>query len=217
MENYTHRIHKSFDKFLMLLKTKGPQPSNAIAKELGITGEGARFQLSKLAEEGLVKSVSETKGVGRPIQIWSLTDKGNKLFPDFHADLSIQLLESVKETLGEEVLTAVLKNRESKANEKYFNELKDITDLEQKIIRLVEIRTGEGYLAEWVKDSDGYLLKENHCPICSAATKCQDLCGSELSTFQKVLGDEVVVTRVNHILAGASHCAYRITPVVTIS
>ena len=211
LENYTHRIHKSFDRFLMLLKTKGPQTAHVIAKELGITGEGARFQLSKLAEEGLVKAVSETKGVGRPIQIWSLTEKGNKQFPDFHADLSMQLLESVKETLGAAALEVVLKNRESKANEKYFNELKDITDLEQKIIKLVQIRTGEGYLAEWEKDEEGYLLKENHCPICAAATKCQDLCGSELSTFQQVLGEGVVVSRVNHILAGASHCAYRIT------
>jgi predicted ArsR family transcriptional regulator len=59
--------------------------------------------------------------------------------------------------------------------------------------------------------ADGsWILAENHCPICAAARNCQGFCRSELSVFRAVLGPEVTVERVEHILAGARRCAYRI-------
>jgi hypothetical protein len=61
------------------------------------------------------------------------------------------------------------------------------------------------------QDADGsYLLVENHCPICAAATACQGFCRSELQIFQEVLGDDVQVARTEHVLSGARRCAYRI-------
>ena len=65
-------------------------------------------------------------------------------------------------------------------------------------------------MAEWRKDGDGFLLLENHCPICTAATACQGFCRSELKIFRDALGADVAVERVEHILAGARRCAYRI-------
>ena len=84
-------------------------------------------------------------------------------------------------------------------------------DLQERIARLAAIRTREGYMAEWTKDDEGYLLVENHCPICAAATICQGFCRAELAVFQEVLGEEAQITRVEHIPAGARRCAYRIT------
>jgi predicted ArsR family transcriptional regulator len=54
------------------------------------------------------------------------------------------------------------------------------------------------------------LLVENHCPICAAARACQNFCRSELDVFRRVLGPDVQVERVEHQLAGARRCAYRI-------
>ena len=47
-------------------------------------------------------------------------------------------------------------------------------------------------------------------PICAAAAACQGFCRSELQIFQAVLGEDVQVTRTEHILSGARRCAYRI-------
>jgi len=52
---------------------------------------------------------------------------------------------------------------------------------------------------------------ENHCPICAAARICQGLCREELALFHRVLGKNVRVERLSHILAGAGRCAYRVT------
>jgi predicted ArsR family transcriptional regulator len=210
LENYKHLITPSFDKFLKLLKTRGPLPSSFIAKELGMTGEGARFQLTKLLEEGLVQATSETKGVGRPQQIWSLSPKGNNCFPDHHASFSTQLLDSLKEVLSQETMDEVIALREKKASAKYIEGVKDIPGLEEKIARLAELRNSDGYLAEWSKEEDGFILIENHCPICAAAQRCSDLCDAELNTFREIFGEGVSIERVDHIIAGSRRCAYKI-------
>jgi predicted ArsR family transcriptional regulator len=80
---------------------------------------------------------------------------------------------------------------------------------------LAEIRAREGYMAGWQKDGKGFLLLENHCPICAAARACQGFCRSELDLFRHVLGPDVAVERVEHILLGARRCAYRIAPAAT--
>jgi predicted ArsR family transcriptional regulator len=73
------------------------------------------------------------------------------------------------------------------------------------------MREAEGYMAEAQAAEDGsVLLVENHCPICAAARACQNFCRSELDVFRRVLGPDVQVERVEHQLAGARRCAYRI-------
>ena len=210
MENYKLPITASFDKFLKLLKTRGPQSSLSLSQELGITVEGARFQLTKMAEEGLVQAIQEVKGVGRPTQVWSLTTKGNQHFPDKHAGFSDQLLESMQEILEPEQMNAIISLREKKANEKYREALSGIPGLEEKIARLAELRNSDGYLAEWDKEEEGFILIENHCHICAAAQRCADLCDAEMKTFKEIFGEGVSVERVDHIIAGARRCAYRI-------
>ena len=74
----------------MLLKTRGALTSASIAKELGITNEGARLQLVKFTEEGLVSSFNESTGVGRPKQFFNLTALGNAKFPDTHSELTVK-------------------------------------------------------------------------------------------------------------------------------
>lgn len=179
---------------------------------LGITDEAARQQLVKLATEGLVEGLSEANGVGRPTQVWHLTPAGHARFPDAHADLTVQLIRSIRTELGEEALDRLIGAREKETQASYSEEVADAADLQERVARLAAIRTREGYMAEWSKDDGGYLLVENHCPICAAATICQGFCRAELAVFQDVLGREAQITRVEHIPAGARRCAYRITP-----
>lgn len=112
--------------------------------------------------------------------------------------------------MGGDTMQSVIDVYEETGKKKYHEEIDTINDLEQKIEKLVEIRTREGYMAEYSKNDEGYLLVENHCPICAAATICQGFCSSELNTFRSVLGKEVIINRVSHIIAGERRCAYQI-------
>ncbi|MGJ1364171.1 helix-turn-helix transcriptional regulator [Sphingobacterium spiritivorum] len=197
------------EKSLWILKTKGALPLTALAKEMGVTTEGARFHLLKLANEGLVASTTESKGRGRPQQIWELTPKGQSRFPDTHADLTVNLIRTIRETLGEKALQQIIKANGEEILDRYTQHLSGIRDLEPRIEALVDIRQREGYMAEYRSEADGeYLFIENHCPICAAATQCQGFCDNELTTFRTVLGTQATVDRISHIVAGARRCAY---------
>jgi predicted ArsR family transcriptional regulator len=194
---------------LVLLKTGGPQTTDDLSSALAITGEAARQQLLKLAAQGLVASTPEVRGVGRPVQVWALTEQGHARFPDAHAELTAQLLRTIRSELGQDALDKLIAARAAEARTAYAAELEGAADLAERVARLAQARTREGYMAESRADGDGYLLVENHCPICVAATACQGFCRAERDVFEQVLGD-VTVERTEHIVSGERRCAYRI-------
>lgn len=199
------------ERALWILKTKGPQSLIALAKALDVTTEGARFNILRLASEGLVASETISKGRGRPQQIWSITALGNSRFPDTHADLTVKLIQKTREIMGEQVLDSIIKAHSNDLKNKYMEAVTGINDLEKRIQILSEIRNSEGYMAGYTKEDDHFLIYENHCPICAAATVCQGFCRSELETFRAVLGEKTQVERLDHILSGATRCVYKIT------
>lgn len=197
---------------MLSLKMRGTQTAATIGEHLGTTGEAVRQQLVRLAEEGLVSSHSVSQGVGRPSLFWDLTEAGNKRFPDTHADLTVQLLHSVRTILGDDALDTLIAHRETETRRQYQARLQDLS-LDQRVKQLADIRSAEGYMADAEKREDGsWLFIENHCPICAAADACQGFCRSELQIFRAVLGPDVSVNRTEHILAGARRCAYVISP-----
>jgi predicted ArsR family transcriptional regulator len=211
LENLSRMTNRAADRFLVLLKMRGPQSSAELGSALGITDEAARQQVLKLAAEGLVEGVSEASGVGRPTQKWRLTKTGNARFPDAHAELTVQLIQSIRTEWGETALDRLIAAREQETRKNYAQEMAGAADLRERVARLAAIRSREGYMAEWKEEGEGYLLIENHCPICAAAAICQGFCRAELAVFQETLGPEAQVTRVEHIPAGARRCAYQIT------
>jgi predicted ArsR family transcriptional regulator len=122
----------------------------------------------------------------------------------------LQLLRTIQEALGAQALDDLIAVREAQMRESYRAEIDNAPDLETRVARLAAIRAREGYMAEWWREGDTFVLAENHCPICAAATVCQGFCRAELNIFQFVLGSDVTVSRTEHILAGARRCAYRI-------
>ncbi|BCQ33656.1 transcriptional regulator [Erwinia rhapontici] len=208
----TSEEHLSSSKRLLyMLKTRGPQQASGAGKALGMTAEAARQQFTKLATEGLVTAVSRSQGVGRPSQFWQLTAEGEKQFPDTHPELTVQLLEVVRDSFGEQAIEILIAKREQKSRELYWQELGHLKGLTARVARLAEIRSAEGYMAEYETMDDGSLLLiENHCPICAAAATCQGFCRAEQAIFTEVLEAEVV--RVEHILSQSRRCAYRVKP-----
>jgi predicted ArsR family transcriptional regulator len=124
----------------------------------------------------------------------------------------VQLIDGIRGSLGEGALNTILRFREEEMEGAYRAALAGAETLSARVQRLAEIRSREGYMAEWHEQADGaFLLIENHCPIHAAASACQGFCRSELSLFQRCLGgDNVRVERTEHILSGSRRCTYKI-------
>jgi predicted ArsR family transcriptional regulator len=204
---------RSQDRILFHLKTRGAQTAAEIGAQLDMTSVGARQHLLKLETAGLVESEDRRQGRGRPRKCWRLTQRGHGRFPDRHSDLTLDLLKSTREIFGERGLERLIKHRERTSIADYRKLVGQRRSLRQKLAALAEIRSREGYMASIEQDTRGsFIFIENHCPICAAAAACQGLCRSELKIFRTVLGSDVAVERIDHILAGARRCAYRVEP-----
>lgn len=199
------------DRVLFQLKTKGEQSAAELARRLKITPMAVRQHLAELSEEGLVGFELERRRVGRPARIWRLTDDARQRFPDSHADLTVDLIAAIRRSFGEEGVAKLLRARTRAQLRDYRARIPRAAPLARRVAALARVRRGEGYMAEWSRESDGsFLLVENHCPICAAASVCQGLCSEELGLFRRALGPGVAVERVEHALLGARRCAYRI-------
>ena len=206
-------LPKSQDRIIDRLKTRGPQSVKILSKQLAMTTMGVRQHLADLETRGLVLQTQEERQTrGRPVHLWKLSKSGHNRFPDSHAQTALELIDVIRSSLGEESLNQLIDSRSEKVEASYRAQLDAAApELQQRIERLAQLRSEEGYMAEVRLLPDGWMLIENHCPICSAATSCRQFCKSELEIFQRLFEDKATITRTDHLLAGARRCAYKIT------
>ena len=198
---------------LYTLKSRGPLGTRTLARALGITEVGVRQHLAKLHSAGLVAFDDQAGEVGRPKRMWRLTAKGHARFPDTHGDLTVSLIEGIRSVFGEAGLDRLIEARQEAGVATYRQALERHPDLGDRVGVLARLRTVEGYMAEFEMQEDGgFLLIENHCPICVAAKTCRGFCRSELELFQAACGADVSVTRREHLLSEGRRCIYRIAP-----
>jgi predicted ArsR family transcriptional regulator len=118
--------------------------------------------------------------------------------------------ETLRDVFGERGLQKLIERRTDHQAADYLKALSGAASLREKVRRLARLRTEAGYLAAFEATDDGFLLVENHCPVCKAARACTGLCQQELDVFRAALGPDVSISRTDHILAGARRCAYHI-------
>jgi predicted ArsR family transcriptional regulator len=193
------------------LKQEGAMDAETLASHFNITAMAVRQHLYALQKEGLVTYHEEARPVGRPAKLWHLTPAADRFFPDRYAELTLSLIESMKEAFGEAGLDRLLAVRTREQIQAYQAIIPQKAVLKRRLEVLAAQRTEEDYMAEVLMQSDGsFLFTEKHCPICAVATACTGLCRMELEIFQAALGKDVSIERTEHLLAGDRRCAYRV-------
>jgi len=173
-------LAKSQEEILHRLKTRGPQSVKILSNQLDMTTMGVRQHLADLETKALVTQTREEKqNRGRPVHLWRLTRSGHARFPDAHSQITLELIDVIRTDLGDEGLAQLVTNRNKRLKDEYLKELAPSgDDIQQKVVRLAELRSAEGFMAEVRLLPDGWLLIENHCPIIAAAESCQHFCNA---------------------------------------
>lgn len=201
------------DAILFQLKSLGQAQAETLARRLGISVQAVRQRLERLLAENLVSFSDRAHGRGRPRRLWSLAPSAASLFPDTHAQLTVDLIGTIRSEFGDAALGRLLEKRRRQITAAYRKRLARERDMAKKLVTLADIRSAEGYMARLeTLPSEGFLLIEDHCPICAAAMTCQGFCSIELEIFRSLLGPCWRIERQDHVLTGARRCTYRITP-----
>ncbi|WP_152897757.1 helix-turn-helix transcriptional regulator [Pseudomonas piscis] len=200
------------ERILFLLKTRGPLKTADLAPLLEVSLEATRQQLQKLVDSQLITGqLMPAQGAGRPSQKWVLTEQAQARFPDTHANLTLQLIDSIRAVFGADGVERIVSDMERINSAEYLATCAPLSTLEERVRALAQIRDLAGYMAHVESAGDDWLLIESHCPICVAARQCQGFCRSELQVFQAAIGELGEVQRMEHLITGDRRCVYRIS------
>jgi DeoR family transcriptional regulator, suf operon transcriptional repressor len=193
---------------LVALKKAQPLTAKELAEQFGVTPNALRRHLKELEAEGTVRYRREIRGVGGPVFAFSLTESGERLFPQGYDSALSAVLDMVRDKLGSEGVVELFTKRWSEVAERMKPEL-DALPLIERTQRLAEILTSLGYMAEASGSTDS-TLKEHNCAIRAVIDRFPEICIAEERFLAEVLGAHV--TRKSHIAAGANCCEYCIHP-----
>jgi predicted ArsR family transcriptional regulator len=122
---------------IQLLKQDGRLDAETLATRLGITAMAVRQHLYALQDEQLITYQEESRPMGRPAKLWQLTPAADRFFPNGYAELTLSLLNSVKEAFGEAGLDRLLEVRTRQQLDGYSQQMKGKRSLKQRLNRLV--------------------------------------------------------------------------------
>lgn len=166
-----------------------------------------RHHLNGLQADGLIESDSVRRKVGRPYFVYSISEKGQELFPKRYVRLTSRLLEELKNRLPASTLQDIMQGVVQGVIADHEGQFEHLP-LEERLNYLVELLAEEGFLAEWQKDENGYTITEYSCPYISVGQKHTEVC-----TFDKELMLQVIqspVTQHSCMLEGADCCEFSI-------
>ncbi|WP_353626140.1 winged helix-turn-helix transcriptional regulator [Bacillus sp. JCM 19041] len=88
------------DKILELLKKQVELSVNQLAKELDLTQIAVRKQVNLLLNDGFINYREEKQEMGRPIQLFSVSAKGERLFPKNYEGMTVDFLNDIQDLHG---------------------------------------------------------------------------------------------------------------------
>lgn len=191
-----------------LLRRQSQMTAGELSDALGIGAVGVRQHLALLERDGLVNVAGVRRGVGRPSNLYALTESADKLFPKYYDRFAVDVLGYLSETAGESAVNGLLDRRRRDMFARYEPRLRGKSRAAQ-VDELCTILNEHGYMCEYEAQPDGsFLLIEHNCPVDCIARSHPQLCGQEIRLYEDLLG--VPLQRDTTIAEGAAFCRYRV-------
>lgn len=195
------------EKILNLLKKEVKLTVNELAEFLDITHMAVRKHLITLEKDGLIIIKEVKQPMGRPIQIYSLSEKAEAHFPKNYEGISLEFLYDIRELYGNQSIQHIFDKREERLTKEYDPRMHNKTGSE-KVAEMVKIQNEKGYMADFSQiDETTYELIEYNCPILSIAKEFKTACRCETNMMKNVLGTDEI-SRTCCRAEGDSFCTF---------
>jgi DeoR family suf operon transcriptional repressor len=197
------------EKVLRSLLTRPRSTISELSDVVGIGPISVRHHIASLQAENLVDSVEERHGVGRPRQLFFLTESWVEQFPTRYVRLTIRLLQHLKETMPE----ALVSNLFTQMAKDLANDMAEDIEtgaltFQERLALIVELLRREGFSIEWEKIGNAFLIHEMSCPYYYIGQDHPEICTVDQVLISTVLN--VPAEKTSCILNGDHICTYTI-------
>jgi predicted ArsR family transcriptional regulator len=176
-----------------LLERKAGATVDELVTAIGLSRTAINQHLLVLERERYVRRASPRKTGGRPGRIYVLTEQGTNQFPKQYSWFSRLLLETMRDTLGEEQLNAYMYNLGLKKSADLIPRLVGKTRAE-RIIEIVAVMNETGFVARAVSPPKANKLPVVECKNCVYHDLSKDfpaVCRFDIGFLSGLMGAEV--------------------------
>jgi predicted ArsR family transcriptional regulator len=196
-------------RILEIMKEQGDVTVAELARKLDMAPVSVRHHLDVLQGENLISAprVRRRGTVGRPLQVYALTEAANAHFPRNHQSLAMRLLDELKTLLPADQVQGMLE-RMADSEARQAPPVPDDASLEQRVVVTVDFLNQRGYLARYERQGDAFILYTLNCPYSGVSDQHRELCAMDLRLITSLLG--APPAPVNRLAEGDCRCAYRV-------
>ncbi|NJN81712.1 MAG: ArsR family transcriptional regulator [Caldilineaceae bacterium] len=207
-------MHTVRKRILEILKESGESTVAELAVGLEMAPVSVRHHLDILQGDNLicVDRLARKGNVGRPQQVYSLTEEANEYFPNNFAGLAIKLVQQVKHVLPPEQVACAFQSMAHEIASELETPESDDSSIETRLERVTEFLTERGYLARWEACGDDgeetYLLHKHNCPYAGVSSEHPELCLMDQTLINDLVGQPC--QRTDSMVENGRCCTYRV-------
>ncbi len=176
-----------------------------LAEAVEINPISVRHHIGKLEAAGFVTSESERHGVGRPRQIYFLTEKGMDQFPSRNIHLASELISEMKKSLSKDRVDQIFRDMGSNLQSGEEGKLQEMS-LDERLTWIKQKLTSEGFGVSIDRTPDEIFIYENGCPYYHVGQEHREVCIIDNEFINVAL--ETKAKRITCMLDGDSRCTY---------
>jgi predicted ArsR family transcriptional regulator len=194
-------------EILNSLKRTGGMSVNELVEKMKMSYMGIKQHCITLQRDGYLDTWRRPQRMGRPEMVYRLTRRSHDLFQTDSNNLTLELLQSVREIYGpnapEKLLYSIFERKAGALKAKARGET-----VSERAKWLATIRDDEGYMAQFLTDGTerGPQILECHSPILNLLERYPIIGRLERDIFQTVLGTSVRREETRN--SGQYECAF---------
>lgn len=201
------------EQILSHLKRSGGSTVDDLAGEFGLARMTVRQHLTGLERDGVVQSHEEKGKSGRPHMVFTLSDRGEELFPKRYDRLADLVLKEAARLTADEISgldedgrkRLLLQKMVERVYSEHETKIKD-KSLPERVELVADILREEGGLADWTNAGDEFEIVDYNCVYRRVVDSHPGVCDWHISLLGRLLGSKVECSQF--MSKGAESCRF---------
>jgi predicted ArsR family transcriptional regulator len=189
------------------LKRHRARTATELSAEHGVTPNAVRQHLSRLERDGLVSEQARRLGRTKPTLVYTLTEEGERLFPQRYPLLLNVLLDELAREDGPGRLKELFSNIGRRSAQRHAGRFAG-KELPEKVAELAKFLRERGVVVEYEKTDSGYAFREYNCPFKDTVTTHPEICSMVHTLMEEVLPGKPL--QVSSISRGDDRCEFEL-------